>query len=177
MGALETFDTALLVWMNEIHDPAMTAGMQMVTWLGSLVVLLPLAAAVGWHVGRGRNWRYRIFLPTAVLGAAGLAYVMKWLISRDRPDLFPSLIPMPEDASLPSAHSMQIAAFAAAWLLLYTGRWRHAGVVIACVLMVTVVGVSRAYLQVHFPSDILLGIFGGLAWAWLLHRLPIWQQK
>ncbi len=176
MSALESFDTALLVWMNEIHDPVVTAGMKAVTWLGSLVVLLPLAAVVGWCVGQGRNWRYRIFLPTAVLGAAGFAYILKWLINRDRPDLFPSLIPLPADASLPSAHAMQISGFVAAWLLC-TGGWRQVGPVIAGVVMVTVVGVSRAYLQVHFPSDIVLGILGGLAWVWLLHRLPIWQQK
>lgn len=174
MGALEIIDTTLLVWMNDWRHPSLIASMSAITWLGSIVFLLPLALALGWQVDEGRNWRRWTFLPAAVFGAAILAQGLKWIVDRDRPDLFPSLIPLPTDASFPSAHTLQITAFVVAWLFC-TGGWRRVGQVAAGAMLVMAIGFSRLYLQVHFPSDVLFGILGGLLWVWALHRLPVWR--
>lgn len=175
MNALEIMDSTLLVWMNDWRHPALSVGMGIVTWLGSLAVLLPLALAIGWRADAGRQPRNRIFLPAAVLGAAAIAHILKWAIDRERPDLFPSLVAMPADASFPSAHALQVTAFVAAWLVA-TGGWRRLGQVAAGAMLVATVGFSRLYLQVHFPSDVLFGILGGLLWVWLLLRLPVWRR-
>lgn len=167
-------DTLLLAWLNDWRHPALSAGMGSITWLGSIVFLLPLAFAVGWQLDAGRDWRRWAFLPAAVLGAAILAQALKWLIDRDRPELFPSLIPLPADASFPSAHAWQITAFVAAWLI-GAGATRRYGQVVAGILLILATGFSRLYLQVHFPSDVLFGILGGLLWVWALHRLPVWR--
>jgi membrane-associated phospholipid phosphatase len=170
---LDVVDTTLLAWMNDWRHPALISGMSVVTWLGSLLVLLPLALVMGWQ--SGRDWRRRAFLPAAVLGAAIAAHVLKWVIDRERPDLFPSLVPLPVDASFPSAHTLQITAFVVAWLL-WTKGWRRVSQVLAAVVLVMATGFSRLYLQVHFPSDVLFGILGGLLWVWFLHRLPVWRN-
>lgn len=167
-------DTLLLTWMKNWQHPALIAGMSAITWLGSIVVLLPLAIVAGWRLGAERNWQPRAYLPAAVLGGALLAQGLKWIVDRDRPDHYPSLIPMPADASFPSAHSLQITVFVVAWLLRTQG-WRHAGQVAAGALLVFAIGFSRLYLQVHFLSDVLFGIIGGLLWVWVLHRLPVWR--
>lgn len=168
-------DSRLLTWMDAWQHPALIAGMSAITWLGSIVFLLPLALAVGWQTGQGRDWRGWAFLPAAVLGAAVVAQVMKWVIDRERPELYPSLIPLPADASFPSAHTWQITAFVVAWLISTgnTGRWTE---VMAGILLVLLTGFSRLYLQVHFPSDVLFGILAGILWVWLLHRLPVWRK-
>jgi len=178
VGAFEIMDTTLLVWMDDWRHPALIASMSAITWLGSLLFLLPLALVVGWQTDGGpnwRNWRKWAFLPAAVLGAAITVHALKWAIDRERPDLFPSLIPLPADASFPSAHTLQITAFVVAWLF-WTGGWQRVGQAVAGVVLVMATGFSRLYLQVHFPSDVLFGILGGLLWVWFLHRLPVWRN-
>lgn len=172
MSAIELMDRTLLVWLDAWRSPVFSAIMQAVTWLGSLAVLLPLALVAGWWADRGSPSRNRFFLPVAVLGAAVIAYLLKWVIGRDRPTLFQSLVAMPTDSSFPSAHAMQISALIAAWLVA-TGNWRRFRPVAAGVVLVGIVGFSRLYLQVHFLSDVLCGIVIALCWVWLLHR-PAW---
>jgi len=161
-------DNAWAALMHAWQQPLLTTAMSGVTWLGSLFVLLPLALALAWR--QRSDWRQRLFPPLAVLGAAGLAQALKWLVDRDRPDLFPALVNMPADASFPSAHTMQITAFVAAWLL-WRERALQAGPLALGVLLVGMVAVSRTYLQVHFLSDVLAGILAGALWAVLLDRL------
>ncbi|WP_374326075.1 phosphatase PAP2 family protein [Azonexus sp.] len=165
-------DSAWLSLMHAWQHPLLTVAMSAVTWLGSLLVLLPLAASLGWR-GPG-DWRQRLFLPLAVLGAAGLAQLLKWLVNRERPDLFPALAEIPADASFPSAHAMQVTAFVVAWLL-WQERAQHAGALLLGGLQVGAVAVSRTYLQVHFLTDILAGIVLGLLWSSLFHRLAFWR--
>lgn len=174
MSALELIDAAALIWMNDLRHPVVTAGMTTVTWMGSVWLLVPLALVVGWK--SGTDLYNRAFLPAAVVGAAFIAHLLKWFIDRDRPALFPSLIQMPADASLPSAHAMQISAFVAAWLLCMNGR-RHVWKIIVGAMIVGMISLSRLYLQVHFLTDVLLGILGGLLWVWLLYRLPIGRRS
>lgn len=175
MSALQTIDLTLLAWIYDWRHPALSAGMGIVTWLGSLAVLLPLALLIGWHLDARRDWRHRVFLGTAIIGAAVIAHVLKWAIDRDRPDLFPSLVAMPADSSFPSAHALQVTAFVAAWLI-SSGGWRSVGQVVAGLMLVAAVCFSRLYLQVHFPTDVLIGVLGGLLWVWILHRLPVWRR-
>jgi membrane-associated phospholipid phosphatase len=169
-------DSAWLSLMHEWQHPLLTATMGTLTWLGSLFVLLPLALVAGWYLAGGRDWRKYAFLPSAVIGAAGIAQLLKWLVDRARPDAFPSLAAMPADASFPSAHAMQVAAFVTAWLL-WTGGGRRAGHVALGLALVLATGLSRTYLQVHFLTDVLAGIAAGTLWAALLHALPIWRRS
>ena len=170
----ETFDLRLLAWAGEWQHPALTAGMQAVTWLGSVVFLLPLALVLGWQRHGRHDWRRWGFLPAAVLGGALVAQAIKWSVDRDRPEVLPSLVAVPPDPSFPSAHAWQITAFVAAWLLSSDGLRRH-GQVMAGAFLVLLIGFSRLYLQVHFPSDVLFGMLGGLFWVWLLQRMPLWR--
>ena len=171
MSALQTIDLTLLAWIYDWRNPALSAGMGIVTWLGSIVVLLPLTLLIGWRLDALRDWRHRSFLGTAIIGAAVIAHVLKWAIDRDRPDLFPSLVTMPADSSFPSAHTLQVTAFVTAWLI-SSGGWRSVGQVGAGLMLIAAVCFSRLYLQVHFPTDVLIGVLCGLLWVWILHRLP-----
>lgn len=94
----------------------------------------------------------------------------KLLVERPRPDLFPALVAMPQDASFPSAHAMQVTAFLAAWLLAAARRPLAAGAVVAATAAVLAVALSRIYLQVHFPSDVAFGMVAAVLWVLACER-------
>ena len=90
-------------------------------------------------------------------------------MARPRPDLFSTWLDMPGDWSFPSAHAMQATAAALAWLLV--AKHTRISWVILLGLAVLLVGLSRIYLQVHFPSDVVVGILAALLWVAGLHAL------
>jgi len=157
-------DRRVLASLDALRQPWLDAVMTAVTWLGSIIVLLPLALALAWrrwHLGRHVD----ALLPAvAVTGAWLLAHLGKLLVARPRPDLHPALISLPADLSFPSAHTMQITAFALAWVLALGSQTRWAGVV-AATSAILGVALSRLYLQVHFPSDVAIAILAAMAWV------------
>ena len=158
------FDRQLLGALNALRQPWLDAILTAATWLGSIVVLLPLALALAWRYRRRGQLAAALLLSLAVGGAALLAHAAKLLVVRPRPDLYPALIATPADLSFPSAHTMQITAFAFAWVLAGGSRPGWAGVT-AAALVVLVVALSRLYLQVHFPSDVAIGMIAGATWV------------
>ena len=170
-------DTTLLNLLADWQSPALTALMAAVTWLGSVFILLPLSILLGKQFAGAvalTDWRRWGFIPVAVASAAGLAQLLKIVTERARPDLFPSLVPMPADFSFPSAHSMQVTAFVLAWLCCLNKR-RLLWPAIAGISLIVTVGFSRLYLQVHFPSDVFAGILLGALWVMALRALAIWH--
>lgn len=148
-----------------------------VTWLGSLAVLAPLALVAALECARRGLRREGVLLAGALASAAALSHLAKLAFARPRPDLFTPLVAMPADLSFPSAHSAQAAAFALGLLLMLHGR-RDSGsgpaftaIAAIATAIVTLVALSRLYLQVHFPSDVLAGLVLGAGCAWSLHRL------
>jgi undecaprenyl-diphosphatase len=159
----------LHAWADHRLDPAVAA----LTWLGSIALLLPLAALLTWRWRRSATLRVLAFLPLALLGATALAQAVKFLVARPRPDLFPALVTMPADASFPSAHAMQATAFALAWLLRPGARPGPLAAAVAGLLVLAVAG-SRVYLQVHFPTDVLFGMTAAALWVVALRCAPVW---
>jgi undecaprenyl-diphosphatase len=157
------FDRELLAALHALQRPWLDAIMMAATWLGSIAVLLPVTLALAWRYRRGPPGA-ALLLPIAVGGAWLLAHAGKLLVARPRPDLYPALIAMPADPSFPSAHALQITAFAVAWVLGVGSRPRWAAVV-AAASVVLAVALSRLYLQVHFPSDVVIGMIAGATWV------------
>lgn len=173
--ALSEFDRIGLSLADELRNEPLDRLMLGVTWLGSLMLLLPLTVlGAGFLFWRGRRREAR-FILLALLSTSALSHVVKLWVSRPRPDLFPAWIPMPEDWSYPSAHAMQVMACALAFFLI-AGRQRFVWAV-PLVISVLLVGLSRIYLQVHFPSDVAAGLFAGALWVAGLHALLLRQPS
>ncbi len=173
--ALTAFDRGGLVLAHEMRSALLDRWMTGVTWLGSLAVLLPLTVIVALLLLRNQRRREAGFLVLALLGASGLSHLVKLVVIRPRPDLFPVWTSMPADWSYPSAHTMQITALAVA--LAFVIAKRRALWAVPLGSAVLLVGASRLYLQVHYPSDVLAGTLAAALWVGGLHALMLGRSS
>jgi len=146
-----------------------------ITWLGSILILLPTTVLVSAVFRRVIHLTDMCLILGGLLGSSLLAHVLKLLISRPRPTVVKDmLVTMPTDFSFPSAHTAQATAFFIA-LALVTSRGLEAkiGLIVwvLCGLVIVAVGLSRVYLRVHYISDVIAGAALGLVWVHLLNHL------
>ena len=120
--------------------------------------------------------RARVLASFALLGAVLLSFVIKAGIERPRPDLFPHGTPV-YTASFPSGHSTGAAAtyLTLGALLARFQRARRLKIYFmsVAVLLTLMIGLSRLYLGVHWPTDVLAGWTLGSCWAllcWMVAR-------
>ncbi len=170
-GATQAADEAALRWIAARHTPPLDTVALQLTYLGatSVVAMTLLVASTLLWMGRHR-WSVAL-LWTAVLGNAALNTALKLAFARPRPTVFPFRISgIGESASsFPSGHAMSsvVVYGTLAYLVARlepTRRMRRATLAFAVVL-VLLVGASRLYLGVHYPSDVLAGYVAGFAWA------------
>jgi membrane-associated phospholipid phosphatase len=163
------FDRIGLGAAHHLRNQSFDHLMMGVTWLGSLLLLLPLTGLRAWSLFRAGHRRESAFVVLALLGASAIGHLVKLWVARPRPELFAAWSPMPEDWSYPSAHAMQITAAALALFLVSTRR--HVIWAATLGLVVAAVGLSRIYLQVHFPSDVIAGTLASALWVAGLYAL------
>ena len=168
-------DAAGLALLNAWKTSGLDIFFATITWIGSLWVLLPLAVLMAWRESGRSSLPASIFVPLSLLFATGLAHIAKIIVERPRPDLFPATVSLPADWSFPSAHAMQVTAFFLAMVLQPKTRCLLAKVVGAA-LIVLLVGVSRVYLQVHFPTDVIFGIVAAVGCVLVVRKL-IFEQR
>jgi len=117
-----------------------------------------------------RRWREGLFAAVATGGSGLLNIATKQLFARERPGLWESIAPE-TTYSFPSGHAMGSMTLALVLVLLAWPTRARWWVVAAMAVFVPMVGLSRVYLGVHYPSDILAGWAAASIWtvgAWLL---------
>ena len=164
MNSITTMDLAILDWIQcHLQSPAADRFFSLVTHLGDGGIFWILLAAV--FLVRPRTRRLGLAMAIALLLDVILCNgLLKPAVARIRPfDLQPVslLIPAPTDDSFPSGHTA--ASFAAAFALLFS-RSRHW---LWAMPTAAVIALSRLYLYVHYPTDILGGIAVGFLCGWL----------
>lgn len=153
--------------LSDARTIGLDRAMLAVTWLGSLFVLVPAALIIGIRLARRGQGNQARLLASALFGAALLGRIAKWWIERPRPDVHTWLSSLPVDSSYPSLHTMQAVAFFLALALIFGKKsyWPIAFV------MATVIAISRLYLQVHFPTDVIAGMLAAAVWTLTLYKL------
>ena len=151
-------------WVHERSTEAMTTTMAALTELGGLVAVPVIAVTwAGFLWWRGRR-RDAALLAAAVIGSTLLNMLLKAVFQRDRPDFWEHLV-VENSYSFPSGHAMASMSLAASLAVIaWSSRWRWPAIVLGAVY-VLVVGFSRVYLGVHFPSDILAGWCVAVLWV------------
>lgn len=161
---------------NPLGPPWLEEAVRDITGLGSMIVLLLVTGAVVFYLLLIRKSREALVVLVAVGGGQILSSLLKLGIDRPRPELVSHLVHV-QTLSFPSGHAMMAAV---TYLTLGTmlagivpGRVTKTYVLGVAMLITLLVGVSRVYLGVHWPSDVLAGWCAGFAWAmlcWLVAR-------
>ena len=177
------FDEAILLAMRSATDRSDPVGPQWMeelgrdfTALGGMGVLTFLTLAVAGFLLLQRQFRLTILVLIAVFGGYLMSTLLKQGFDRPRPNLVPHSVYV-YTASFPSGHSMMSAVTyltLGALLARSQIRWRMKAYFLLIALFLTVaVGVSRVYLGVHWPTDVVAGWTAGAVWAllcWLIAR-------
>jgi undecaprenyl-diphosphatase len=116
----------------------------------------------------------------ASVGGVILSTVMKEAFARERPNVVPHLMDV-FTPSFPSGHAMMSAAvyltLGALLARSVTGWQSRVFCVFIAVVLTVLVGISRVYLGVHYPTDVLAGWTAGAIWAMLCWAVALWLQR
>ena len=162
------FDRVILYWMYHHRAAWLTQVATVLAHMGSPPVIAGVAlvsAAVGifWRKVRGAAWT----MPIAIIGAGIIIQSVKLVIKRPRPSFFAPLL-HEAGFSFPSGHSLiaMVVYGLLGYFLMHLFRNVRArlAVRIMTVLVVVAIGVSRVYVGVHYPTDVLAGWIAGVPW-------------
>lgn len=157
-------DVELLQFLRSVTSPTADRVFLFFSEIGYAWGVIPIDIALVLLLAFKRRWRSAAFALVAIGGSALLNMAAKQSFRRDRPALWESIAPEPT-YSFPSGHAMGSATLAFVLIALaWTTRWRWPVVVVALMFMFGV-GMSRVYLGVHYPSDILAGWAAAIAWT------------
>jgi len=176
-GDTRGFDHVLLLMFRnpgQLADPVGPAWLEVVvrdiTALGGLITLALLTTAACGYLWLTYKYRLAIFVAGCVAGGALLNTLLKSFIERPRPDIVPHGTSAAL-SSFPSGHAMMsaIVFLTLGALLAYASDTTRVKVYFLSwsVLLTVLVGVSRVYLGVHWPTDVIAGWIGGATWAML----------
>lgn len=168
-GQTQQFDDAILRWMGSNGAPWLDVAALEVTALGARMVVYMVVLVASAFLWQSRHHYSAAMLWVAVIGSGLINSVLKIAFNRPRPDVFPWRTEHVGVASFPSGHAMtSIVVYGTlAFLIarLAPTVWLKRMVWTVAMLVVLVVGLSRLYLGVHYPSDVLAGFVVGGAWA------------
>jgi len=162
------FDGRIRDSVHELSSPGLTAMMRAASFYGGPGILVPagVLAAVAFFL---KGWRRGALLTVILLsGAALLNWLLKFSFARVRPASFFDY-PLPGSPSFPSGHALFAACVFGGLAVLLTDRMENRLLQILIWLMalalIILVGFSRVYLGVHYPSDVLAGYAIGVIWV------------
>lgn len=160
------FDTPVLTFLYEHRTAALDNFFLLITWAGSGFLLYPVSIIIVSLLLRYHNYREALLLGIGFSGVNLINSWLKTLFLRDRPILFLPLQDY-ESFAFPSGHSAQVTAFAlSAFLIVRRIQPRRQGLAaILLIILVLCVTISRLYLQVHYPSDVLGGFLFAVMWV------------
>ncbi|MEH2419856.1 MAG: phosphatase PAP2 family protein [Nostoc sp.] len=170
------FDVPLLLAIHSTAQPKLDVFVSYLTKLGVFWGVFPAAAMISLLLVIRQRWRALEFLLTASVGSIIINQTVKRLLHRARPHLW--ITPAPEfDYGFPSGHAMASMTLVAVLIILsWNSRWRWFVVIIGT-LFVLIIGWTRLYLGVHYPSDVLAGWMVALGWtvgvSFLINSHPV----
>lgn len=182
-GDTQQFDEWVVRSLRRADDLSMPVGPEWlraagrdITSLGSASVLMVVIGAVAGYLLLRRKYHAMWLVLGATLSGELLSALLKNSFERERPSIVPHLDQV-ATASFPSGHSMLSAVVyltLGALLMRLTSSRVAKAYILGCALgLAILIGLTRVYLGVHYPTDVLAGWSAGLVWAvlwWLIAR-------
>jgi undecaprenyl-diphosphatase len=171
------FDNAIISFITSFESPTLTSIMKFFTFIGSSKPIIVLSIVILIFLYKVLKHRSELILFIAVILGANILYAsLKQIFHRARPDLH-RLFEI-GGYSFPSGHAT--IAFSLYGVLAFL-LWRHITtglgrtiLILISILMILMIGISRIYLGVHYPSDILAGYF--ISGFWLTMAIWFFQR-
>lgn len=170
MSFIASLDTTVLQSLYASRAPELVTFFSSVTLFGNVFFITVLALSMTFVLWRHKRFEYKAGLAVALLGSLSAAYLIKILVERPRPPVIFHAI-LETGYSFPSMHaatSMATYGFLA-YITLRLMRPSHHRLpwIIFLSTLVLLIGFSRVYLGVHYPSDVLAGYAIGAVFLWL----------
>lgn len=173
-------DTAVSQFVYSYRTPLLTDSMHLISFLGGEFILVATCIISVVMFLKGYKKEALLFFFIVTLGSA-LNIFIKYLLQVPRPTIDPVYVE--KFYSFPSGHAMNSFIFYATvsyFVFHLTGnkKWGAIITVISSVLII-LIGFSRVYLGVHFPSDVLAGFLAGFCWVVtaIVFSIPILSRK
>lgn len=179
-GDTQKFDEGVRAAINQHASPALTSVMRFITFFGSTIFILALGICVV-VVFIWIKWRHAALLFTITMaGALVLNGTLKLLFHRARPEAYFGII-APTSYSFPSGHALYSFCFYGTLAVITSARLHSRAIrfVIwaAAVSLILLVGMSRIYLGVHYPSDVLAGYMTAFIWVMAVAFGDRWLRR
>lgn len=178
--SVQQFDRWIIAYAQSLHGDAMTSLMKVFTFLGEALTIAMFSVVVTIFLFFYLRQIPQTMLFISVIIATGVFnQILKYIYQRPRPEFF--RLAEASGYSFPSGHTMIAFSFYMtvayiAWRQLKTEATRFAFFSLAAVIVV-LIGFSRIYLGVHFPSDILGGIFASSVIVIVATTIYDWYQR
>ncbi|MGY3779333.1 phosphatase PAP2 family protein [Isobaculum melis] len=174
----QQFDTTITSWVRGNMTDLKTTFFKSLTQLGNPLVVVLLSAVIVLFLLKKKEITVSLwFVQNMALGAGLLNKIMKEIFRRPRPDL--THLVVEKSWSFPSGHSMASMMFFGSLIYLsyqtIQNRWLKTSLICLASIMILMIGISRIYLGVHYPSDILGGYL--LALTWLCFTVPLFKKR
>ena len=161
-GSTSTTDSSILLWLYEHSTSQLDAFFLFVTNLGGVLAITTASLLLLAYLVFKKRYYKAALLVAGVGGVAAINFLLKIIFERPRPDLWEWLITETQ-FSFPSGHASASSALALCIVvMLWNTKWRVLSIVLASIYIL-VIGISRLYLGVHFPTDIIGGWLVSLA--------------
>ena len=167
-GGTDSIDACVRNFFYSFSSPALTWIVLGISYLGKLKFLVGLGAIVVGMLAYLRKFRALTLFLVTMAGEILLEVSLKATYRRARPEPFFDL-PFPESFSFPSGHALGALCFygIVAWIIidnLESKAWQIITALVAGALILAI-GLSRIYLGMHYPSDVVGGFLAGIIWT------------
>jgi membrane-associated phospholipid phosphatase len=163
-------DESILLSVRSLQTPVLDVTMRVITEASGPIALPALVLIVSAYLLATRRRYEGLLIGLGVGGAALINTLLKLIYQRDRPALWERVV-VEHSPSFPSGHAMGSSALAFVVILLaWRTRWRYHAIAGAIAFMV-LVGFSRLYFGVHYPSDVLAGWLVSFGWVFGVYSI------
>ena len=167
-GRTQAFDVAILKWLHEHQHPLLTTVMVEMTYLGTGTVVMMIVGIVAMFLWNTEHKHSARLLLAATAGNILLNGALKLVYHRPRPSVF-EWQTTAVSSSFPSGHAMSstVVYGTVAYLCMRLQRhhWSRMLTLFGAITLILLICLTRLYLGVHYPSDVMGGIIVGLAWG------------